>query len=155
MPGYSVAGQDEGRLVPWYKAEMRLTQSRHYLLTTLWPDGRPHTTVVWAIWNQDSMWFRVGTLSRKFKNLLNDPRCTLATTDGANPVVLEGRAELIRNPALTAIFLNRVNAKYKQNYTMDSIDPTTKACFRIKPTSAIALQDEDLTGSPTKFVFDD
>jgi hypothetical protein len=44
MPGYGIQGPDEGSgLLPWSWAEQRLTASRNYWVTSLWPDGRPHS----------------------------------------------------------------------------------------------------------------
>lgn len=155
MPGYPIAGAgDTEGMIPWHLAEMRLTQSRHYWVATLWPGGRPHLTPVWGAWNQDALWFSVGVASRKFKNLLADPRCTISTEDGNNPVVLEGGAELVRNPALVAIFLNRLNNKYRKNYGIEFLNPQEKACFRVKPRVAIALEEESFTSSPTRWEFE-
>lgn len=155
MPGYSIAGAgDTEGMIPWHLAEMRLTQSRHYWVVTLWPDGRPHLTTVWGAWNQDALWFSTGAASRKFKNLTADPRCTISTEDGSNPVVLEGAAELVRNPALVAIFLNRINSKYRTSFGIEFMNPREKACFRVKPRVAIALEEERFTGSPTRWEFE-
>jgi hypothetical protein len=50
MPDYGIRGPGEGTgLLPWSWAEQRLTESRNYWITSLWPDGRPHSMPVWAV----------------------------------------------------------------------------------------------------------
>lgn len=155
MPGYSIAGpEDEGSLLPWHKAEMRLTQSRHYWVATIWPDGRPHLSVVWGAWNQDAFWFSTGRASRKHRNLQADLRCTVSTEDGERPIVFDGEAELVTNPALIAIFLSRLNMKYRESYSLESMDPENKACYRVKPKVAIGLEEQDIAGSATRWQFE-
>lgn len=154
MPGYDIAGPTEGGgLLIWGWAEMHLRQSHDYWVASVRPDGKPHVMPVWGAWNQGAMWFSSSGKSRKALNLKDNPRCTITTDDAQNPVVVEGEAELITNMALIAIFLNRLNAKYQQNYTLDFMDPNLNACFRVKPVKVIALQQENFTGSPTRWEF--
>lgn len=155
MPGYSIAGAEEqGGLLPWHKAEMRLIQSRRYWVGTAWPDGRPHLSAVWGAWNQDALWFSCGRASRKHRNLQADPRCTVSTEDAENPIVLDGDAELIANPALIAIFLNRINTKYRTNYSLEFMDPKLKVCYRVRPKTAIGVEEQNFTGSATRWRFE-
>lgn len=154
MPGYGIAGPEEGGgLLDWGWAQMQLSQSHDYWLATTRPDWRPHVMPVWGAWNQGAMWFSASVRSRKVRNLQSNPACTITTDDARNPVVLEGRAELITNRALIAIFLNRINTKYAQSMTLESLDPQVNACFRVKPAKVIALQEDKFTGSPTRWEF--
>jgi hypothetical protein len=58
MPGYGIAGPLEGRgLLPWTWAEERLVESHDYWLATVHPDGRPHVTPVWGVWEHSAAWF--------------------------------------------------------------------------------------------------
>ncbi|MEQ3549191.1 pyridoxamine 5'-phosphate oxidase family protein [Pseudonocardia nematodicida] len=47
-------------------------------LTTLDPDGSPHVTAVGSLWADGSFWFQTGRTTRKGRDLLRDPRCTVA-----------------------------------------------------------------------------
>jgi hypothetical protein len=40
----------------------------------------------WAVWYGERVWFSCGARSRKARNLGDDPHCTVATDDAANPV---------------------------------------------------------------------
>src|SRR6476660_9856575 len=90
MPGYGIASAEAGTgLLPWAWAESRLSSSHDYWLGSSWPDGRPHLMPVWGIWMKGALWFSSSAGSRKTRNLLADGRCTAATDDALNPVVLE------------------------------------------------------------------
>jgi PPOX class probable F420-dependent enzyme len=55
------------------------------VLTTLEPDGRPHSTVVWTKRDGDDIVFALPKNRRKTANLTRDPRATVAVFDAANP----------------------------------------------------------------------
>src|SRR4051794_15095995 len=110
MPGYGIHTSTEGVLA-WAWAEEQLTKSHNFWLVTHWPDGRPHAMPVWAVWHAGGLWFSSGLRSRKARNLAADQRCVLTTEDTANPVVVEGSAELLRAPDDLAEFLSILNAK--------------------------------------------
>jgi hypothetical protein len=61
MPDYGILGPHEGSgLLPWSWAEERMTASRNYWVTSLWPDGRPHSMPVWGAWEDEALWFSSG-----------------------------------------------------------------------------------------------
>jgi PPOX class probable F420-dependent enzyme len=55
------------------------------VLTTLEPDGRPHSTVVWTKRDGDDIVFALPKNRRKTANLNRDPRATVVVFDAANP----------------------------------------------------------------------
>lgn len=145
-------GAEEGSgLLPWSWAEERLVASRNYWITTVWPDGRPHTMPVWGMWQERRFWFSSSLGSRKTRNLRADPRCVVATEDTANPVIVEGTAQLLTDLDKLAAVLALQNAKYGTNYGMEMFDPTLNATFRVLPHSAFGLRTDDFSGSPTRW----
>ncbi len=67
------------------------------ILATLRKDGSPHLTVVWYEWNNGEVLLTVTDTRVKYKNVLRDPRVSLAVTANEHPykeVVLEGIAEV-------------------------------------------------------------
>ncbi|MGZ4659625.1 MAG: pyridoxamine 5'-phosphate oxidase family protein [Blastococcus sp.] len=152
MPGYGVLAADAGSgLIPWAEAQRRLTVSHDYWCATVRPDGRPHVMPVWGVWLDGQVWFSSGRLSRKARNLAADPRCTLTTDDARNPVVVEGVAERLTDPARIAAFLDAVNAKYDADLAIDFLDPEVNGSYAVRPVTVIALTDGDFTGSPTRW----
>jgi PPOX class probable F420-dependent enzyme len=64
----------------------RLFDSTNFaVLTTLEPDGRPHSTVVWTKRDGDDIVFALPKNRRKTANLNRDPRATVVVFDAANP----------------------------------------------------------------------
>ncbi len=155
MPGYGVLPADQGTgLLLWSWAEERLASSRNYWLVTVCPDGRPHLMPVWGVWADRALWFSSSRGSRKARNLVADPRCTVAIEDAASPVVIDGKAELVVEPAALARLLALENAKYGTDYTIEMLDPDHNSAFRVRPRQAFGLRQGDFTGSPTRWTFD-
>jgi PPOX class probable F420-dependent enzyme len=155
MPGYGVVGPEQGSgLMPWAVAEEQLAGSRNYWLASVWPDGRPHAMPVWGVWHDRALWFSSSAQSRKVRNLAADPRCVLATEDADNPVVLEGVAEVRTSLEDRSSYLALMNAKYSTAYPLDLLDPAVSATVRVRPRWVFSLNQDDFTGSPTRWVFD-
>jgi PPOX class probable F420-dependent enzyme len=155
MPGYGIVGPDEGSgLLPWSWALERLRNSRTYWLSTVWPDGRPHAMPVWGVWDADHLWFSSSVGSRKIRNLRADPRCVATTENPAEPVVLEGIAEIVTERSALDRMLALENAKYATDYGIEMLDPHLNATVRIRPCWAFGLASENFTGSPTRWAFD-
>jgi len=152
MPGYGIVGPDEGRgLLPWSWAEERLTTSRRYWVVTAWPGGRPHAMPVWAVWDDGAIWFSSSVGSRKIRNLRADPRCVVTTEDGARPVVVEGRASIVTEPARLQRIVERENAKYGTTLDVDFLDPAVNATVRVDPQVVIGLDDDAFADTPTRW----
>ena len=154
MPGYGILPAPAGSgLIPWAEAERRLTVSHDYWCATVRPDGAPHVMPVWGVWLGGRLWFSSSLASRKARNLAGDPRCTLTTDDAGDPVVVEGLAERVTQPAAIAAFLDAVNAKYDVRLEPDFLDPGINGSYAVRPVRAFALNHGDFAGSPTRWRF--
>ncbi len=152
MPGYGVEAAATG-LLPWEWAESRLTGSHDYWLSTVRPDGAPHCVPVWGVWDGDALWFSSSLRSRKIRNLAVEPRCTVATDNPQEPVVLDGTAEVVSDLDAIRTFLAASNAKYQVDYPESFLDPTVNATVRVTPSSVFGLMESEFTGSPTRWTF--
>lgn len=69
------------------------------VVTTLMPDGSPHSTVVWVDRDDGNVRFNTARGRVKTRNLERDPRVSIAVVDPANPfertLAVRGRAELV------------------------------------------------------------
>jgi PPOX class probable F420-dependent enzyme len=154
MPGYGIAGAAEGGgLLSWDWASERLTGARNYWVSTVWPDGRPHCTPVWGMWDARVLWFTCAVNSRKAQNLRAQPRCVVTTEDAVDPVMVEGTAELVTADEPIKLVLDLMNSKYDTDIDISFLDPAQNATFAIRPATVIAMRHDDFTGSPTRWRF--
>jgi len=152
MPDYGIVPADQGSgLLPWSWAEGELRRSKNLWVATVWPDGRPHVTAVWGVWLDSAVWFSCGLHARKLVNLRREPRCSVATDDSDNPVVLDGVAEVVVERPMIRAFLDAANAKYQAGMSEEFLDPGTNATVRIEPVTVIGIRHDDFTGSPTRW----
>lgn len=156
MPGYGVQPPDKGTgLLPWTWALDRLRDSHNFWLATVWPDGRPHLTPVWAVWDDGGLWFSAGPDSRKIRNIQAGCRVAVSTEDPENPVVLEGEAELVTEHDPLVRFVAVINLKYRTEYPVEFFSPDQAVVAKIRPEWAFGIVSRDFDGSPTRWTFPD
>ena len=155
MPGYGIMAASEGSgLLPWSWAAERLTRSRNYWVSSVWPNGLPHTMPVWGMWDDAVLWFSSSAGSRKTRNLAGDPRCCVTTEDAADPVVIEGAARIVTELVLRQRVIDLMNDKYGTEYRVDFLNPAQNATIQVRPLRVFGLRSGDFTGSPTRWNFD-
>jgi hypothetical protein len=114
MPGYGVPPAREGKgLLAWEWAIEHLAAARNYWLATTRPDGQPHMTPVWGVWDEGAFYFSAAPTSRKVKNLEHDPRCVVSPERGDEAVILEGLAEKVTGLARIQRFAGLYGLKYQ------------------------------------------
>ena len=94
-------------------AASRVSESRIGWLTTLRPDGSPHTTPVWFVFDEVAIWIATGRRNVKVANVRSDSRVSIAI-DGsaAAPFVAEGGAELVDVAATDRVVVAAFAEKY-------------------------------------------
>ncbi|TQM15108.1 PPOX class F420-dependent oxidoreductase [Pseudonocardia kunmingensis] len=88
------------------KVRMLFDDKNFAVLSTLEPDGRPHSTVVWVKRDGDDLLFALPKSRRKTRNLNRDPRAAVAIFDAARPyesVQVQGVASVVDDPDGTLI----------------------------------------------------
>ena len=103
-------GYLEPARLPWKWAVARLTEARNYWVATTRPDGRPHCRPIWGVWLDDVLYFSTGSLAAQ--NLVANPAITVHLESGNEVVILEGVADLPREPPL----LEQVGRLYYEKY---------------------------------------
>jgi PPOX class probable F420-dependent enzyme len=104
-------------------------------LTTIRPDGSPHTTVVWVDYDDENALFNTARGRFKERNLTRDPRASLIVVDPENAyrwLSVSGSAELTEDGADAHI--DRLAKKYLGEDTYPWRKPTeTRVTVRIGP----------------------
>lgn len=97
MPdGYGVPESADGML-PWSWASELLAAAPLYWVATTRPDGRPHTMPIWGAWVDDTFYFEGSPETRRGRNLAANPEVSVHIERGDDIVVVEGRAEEVRD----------------------------------------------------------
>ncbi len=96
MPeGYGLPTDDEG-LLEWAEVEARLVASKHYWISTVRPDGRPHSIPRWGVWVEGRFWYDGAPTTRHARNAEHNPAVTLTLESGTQVVIVEGRSVAAR-----------------------------------------------------------
>jgi nitroimidazol reductase NimA-like FMN-containing flavoprotein (pyridoxamine 5'-phosphate oxidase superfamily) len=101
--------------LPWSNIERRLESLREIWVVTASPRGRPDATPVWFWWDGERIYFSCAAVSRKVRNIAHQREVVVLNGDGADPIIIKGRAERVVDRAE----LDTVDAAYREKY----IDP--------------------------------
>jgi hypothetical protein len=123
----------------WDELAKELEAAEIYWLTTVRPDGRPHTTPLIGAFFDGTFFFYTGRGERKEMNLAANAACVVTT--GCNSyyhgrdLVLEGDAEVIADPAVFA----KIAEHYRRKYDWDFSPDENAVVFRIAPATVFAF----------------
>jgi PPOX class probable F420-dependent enzyme len=127
--------------------DQRLRSDPVIWLGSVRPDGRPHLVVVWFLWDGETLLI-FSKPNQKIANIRQNPSVTLALDDtrqGADPIVIEGRATLLDEPASALLPVHEAYlAKYAQRiaalgYTPETMARAYSQAIRVVPTRFIGL----------------
>jgi hypothetical protein len=153
MPGYGLPESKKG-LLSWKWAERRLKQSHNYWITTVKPNGAPHTMVVWGLWLDGVFLFSTGRESRKARNLAENQNCVVSTEHAHEAVIVEGTATLAGVP-LRRLFLNKYQPKY--DFDMAGMEKDIlsmkEPVFAVRPRIVFGLYEKKFVNSATRWKF--
>ncbi len=153
-PGYGFPKSREG-LLAWSWAERRLKKSHNYWVTSVKPDGSPHSMVVWGLWQDGSFVFSTGSKSRKARNLTQNPNCVICTEDASEAIIVEGRAE-VAELTVRRKFLPPYERKYEFDMSSmkDDILSMKEPVFIVRPRVVFALWEKYFQSKSTRWKFE-
>ena len=111
-------GRRLGGHLTWDWVDRRLRSMREIWVATAGAGG-PDAVPVWFWWDGDCVYFSTKADSRKARNIDRQPRVVLHNGDGADPIILKGRAERVTERGE----LDRLDAAYREKY----VDPHSGA----------------------------
>ena len=152
MPGYGIAGADEGGgPLPWSWARERLAAARNYWLITSRPGRAPHAQAVWGVLINNIFYFSTSETSRKARNLARDPQCTVAIEcEGEETIVLEGIAREVTSRAV----LEPVVAITSRNTSTPGIwDAMPGAVYAVDPSVVLGIGAAPFEHTATRWTF--
>jgi hypothetical protein len=121
---YGIPADLDG-LLPWSWAEDHLRRSITYWISTVRPDGRPHSVPMWAVWLDGCLWFEGGSQTRRSRNLADNPTAVATVhVDDHAAVIVEGVVDLRTDPSdELARRLVKAFAKYRETSWAYEVDP--------------------------------
>ena len=152
-PGYGFPKGTKG-LLPWSWAEQRLKKSHNYWITTVKPDGSPHTMVVWGLWQDGRFLFSTGAKSRKAQNLAQNPHCIVCTEKAEEAVIVQGIAEIADVDARRKL-IPVYERKYGWDLSSmkDDMLSMKEPVFAVRPQVVFALWEKNFQGKSTRWKF--
>jgi len=148
IPGYGLPDHNKG-LLPWKWAEQRLAKSHNYWITTVRPDGRPHTMVVWGLWLGNVFYFSTGRDSQKSRNLRTNPNCVVCNERAQEAVIVEGEAREVSEAALRQRFFRLYERKYKFDMSPYKQEPI----YAVRPVKVFGLDEKLTLNRATRWIF--
>ena len=152
MAAYGVPADPAGAL-PWSWAQERLVRNRNYWVVTASATGRPHALPVWGVWSDDGPGFGFSCApgARKAANIEANPQVCVMPEDTVECVSVEGRATLLRDPALIDPWIERYVAKYEGEVSADFL--RQNAFFEVVPQRAFGIieREDDFSTRATRW----
>lgn len=142
--------EEVAEVLPWAEGNRRLSRAQEYWLATVHPDGRPHVRPVLAVWVDGALHSTTGPRTRKGRNLVGNPRCSLTLRSEGIDLVYEGSATRVSDPARLQRAAAGYNAKYEwpatvldgafdAPYGAPTAGPLPYDVYEITPTAVFAF----------------
>ena len=124
----------------------RLRSDLMIWLCTVRPDGRPHSVAVWFLWDGAQFLIFSQPNKQKLRNLQHNSNVVLAldnTKNGGDVIVIEGKAELLKDANVDAT-LPAFAEKYAEQlkdmgWTAESMAADYSQGIRITPAKFVGL----------------
>ncbi|GAB4511661.1 MAG: pyridoxamine 5'-phosphate oxidase family protein [Anaerolineae bacterium] len=150
MQNYGISDQAEGMLT-WDYVREQMTQSRNYWISSTKPDGNPHAAPVWGVWVDDTLYFGVGTSSRKARNFKANPQIVVHTESGDEVVIINATVTAV---AEDVALRQQIVAAYSTKYAMPvNMDDQDAAWYTLKLDSVLAWKEHDFPKTATRWDF--
>lgn len=148
IKGYKMPETNES-LVSWEFVSEQMLHSRHYWITTVSKNGRPHAVPVWGIWYENRFHFEGGLHTAWGQNILRTPQIAVHLPSAHQVVIVEGTAHIIQDDAIDIDTWNMLDSTFQNKYEVDKGSPY----IYVMPQKVLAWDGEGLT-TMTRWLFD-
>jgi len=107
--------------VDWSWVAAQLTDSKHYWLCSVRPDGRPHVIPRWAVYIDGKIYYDGSPETRHAQNIVLNPNISVNLESGDHVIILEGTTAPAGKP--TSELDSKLVAAYRKNMLQADIRP--------------------------------
>lgn len=141
--------------VTWEYVAQQLTESKHYWMCSVRPDGRPHCVPRWAVYLDDLIYYDGSPETIHSRNILENSQVSLHLESGEKAIILEGTSQPAEKPSTE--LAKRLSEAIKAKYGADGYAPEPDqwnegGLYVFTPRQCIAWT--VFFENPTKFVFE-
>ena len=107
-------------------------------LATVAPDGSPHSSVMWFVWDGEVLRFTHTTTRQKFKNIAHEPRVAISIADPDDPyrsLEVRGVVEKTEPDDEVASFYQSLQKRYGESYEIK--DAHKRVILTVRPTTYV------------------
>jgi PPOX class probable F420-dependent enzyme len=107
-------------------------------LATVAPDGSPHSSVMWFVWDGEVLRFTHTTSRQKFKNIAHEPRIAISIADPDDPyrsLEVRGVVEKVEPDDDVASFYQSLQKRYGESYEIKDAD--RRVILTVRPTTYV------------------
>lgn len=140
----------------WEWVAARLTDSKHYWLCSVRPNGHPHVVPRWGVFLDNKFYYDGSTETRHSQNIMSNPYVTLHLENGEKAIILEGTSQPAGkpDPQFAKRLASAISEKYKDlGYTASPDQWDEGGLFVFTPRQCIAWS--NFSQNPTKFIFEE
>lgn len=140
----------------WDWVAARLTDSLHYWLCSVRPDGRPHAIPRWCVFVDGKIYYDGSSETRHNRNIEVNPNIAVHLESGAEAIMLEGTSEPAGKPSPE--LGKRLSEAYRKKYKALGYAPGPHSwdeggLYVFTPRQCIAWS--KFNEDPTKFIFEE
>ena len=117
---YGIPPNLDGTL-PWAFVDENMSTAKNYWVSTIHPDGRPHTRPTWGVWLDDHLFLDGSPETRRFRNIASNPNISVNLESGSRVVIMEGTAKAYGRP--TRMMAERLARAYSTKYSSFDYQP--------------------------------
>ena len=148
--------------VSWSDTQKVLETAQIFWVTTVRPDGRPHSTPLVAVWLDDALHFCTGETEQKAHNLTTNPNVLLTTGDNVwksgIDVVVEGAVARVTDDETLGRLAQAWREKWDGQWQFEARDGAfhhphggAALVFRVEPAKVLAFGKGTFTHTRHRF----
>lgn len=141
--------------VSWEYVARRLEESKNYWLSSVRPNGRPHTIPRWGVFVEGRFYYDGSPETLHARNIVQNPHVTLHLEDGEQAVIAEGTSAPVGkpDPGLAEKIAIAYCAKYREHgYAPEPNQWDEGGLYAFTPKKVLAWT--VFFENPTKFTFE-